>query len=247
MKKKDMKKNILFVLLIALLSSCFELDNYDAPDAGINGRLIDSETGENVYTEQPDGSRIKLIDLGYKNPTPLYFWVKADGTFRNVALFGGEYKVSPIEGPFFPVVEEQVSLKGVTEHSIRVTPYLKIKLIEVVPGEVGKVTVTFSLKRSTLPEGMTIGKKTISEAWLLCNTMPVVSYYNGGYQETLSVKKVLSRSTDETIEGKNQEITLEKLESGKKYYLRVAALSSCSYNSTLKRYNYSEIVEFVAP
>ena len=69
-----MKKNILFVLLTVLLSSCFELDNYDAPNAGINGSLIDSETGEVVYTEQPDGCRIKLLDLGYKDPTPLYFW-----------------------------------------------------------------------------------------------------------------------------------------------------------------------------
>lgn len=242
-----MKKNILFVLLIALLSSCFELDNYDAPNAGINGRLIDSETGETVYTEQPDGSRIKLIDLGYENPTPLYFWAKADGTFRNVALFESEYKVSPMDGPFFPVAEENVNLKGVTEHSFKVTPFLKIKLVEVVPGEAGKVTVTFALKRSTLPEGITIEKKTISEAWLLCNTMPVVSYYNGGYQGDLSVKKELNSSSDETIESKNQEITLDKLQRGQKYYLRVAALSSCSYNSTLKRYNYSEIVEFVAP
>ena len=28
-----MKKDILFVLLTVLLSSCFELDNYDAPNA----------------------------------------------------------------------------------------------------------------------------------------------------------------------------------------------------------------------
>ena len=108
-----MKKNILFELLTVLLSSSFELDNYDAPNAGINGSLIDSETGEVVYTEQPDGCRIKLLDLGYKDPTPLYFWAKANGTFRNVALFEGDYKVSPIEGPFFPVTEEELSLKVV--------------------------------------------------------------------------------------------------------------------------------------
>lgn len=241
-----MKKYILLVFTV-LLSSCFELDNYDAPNAGINGSLIDSETGEVVYTEQPDGCRIKLLDMGYKDPTPLYFWAKADGTFRNVALFGGNYKVSPIEGPFFPVVEEDLSLQGITDHNFKVTPYLKIDLLEVVPGEAGKVTVKFSLKRSALPEGMEIGRKTISEAWLLCNTTPVVSYYNGGHNSELSVKRTLSRTSDETIESKVQEITLDKLESGVKYYLRLAALSSCSYNSTLKRYNYSEIFEFVAP
>ncbi|WP_195333510.1 DUF3823 domain-containing protein [Bacteroides salyersiae] len=244
-----MKKNILFVLLTVLLSSCFELDNYDAPDAGINGSLIDKETGEVMLTEQPDGCRIKLLDLGYENPTPLYFWVKANGTFRNVALFEGDYKVSPIEGPFFPVAEEVLSLKGVTDHNFKVTPYLRIKLLEVIPGEKGKVTVKFSLKRSTTPEGMEIGKKTISEAWLLCNTVPVVSYYNRVIddKDDLSVKKTLSRTSDETIESKVQEITLEGMKSGVKYYLRLAALSSCSYNSTLKRYNYSEIFEFVAP
>lgn len=242
-----MKKNILFVLLVVVLSSCFKLDNYDAPNAGINGTLIDSETGKAIYTEQPDGCRIKLLDLGYKDPTPLYFWVKANGTFRNVALFGGEYRVAPIDGPFFPVAEEEVNLNGVTDYNFKVTPFLKIKLLEVIPEETGKVTVKFSLKRSTLPEGMEIGKKTISEAWLLCNAMPVVSYYNGGYDKDLSVKKTLSRTSDETIESQEQAITLTKLESGNKYYLRLAALSSCSYNSTLKRYNYSEIVEFVAP
>lgn len=242
-----MKKNILFALLTVLLSSCFELDNYDAPNAGINGSLIDNETGEVVYTEQPNGCRIKLLDLGYKDPTPLYFWAKADGTFRNVALFSGEYKVAPTEGPFFPITEEVVNLKGVTDHNFNVTPFLKIKLMEVIPGASGKVTVKFSLKRSATPAGMEIGEKTISEAWLLCNTTPIVSYYNGGYNDKLSVKMDLNDASDEMIESKNQEITLENLQSGTTYHLRLAALSSCSYNSTLKRYNYSEIFEFVAP
>ena len=56
-----------------------------------------------------------------------YFWAKADGTFRNVALFSGEYKVAPTEGPFFPITEEVVNLKGVTDHNFNVTPVLKIK------------------------------------------------------------------------------------------------------------------------
>ena len=235
--------------MVALLSSCFELDNYDAPNAGISGKLIDSETGEAMPTEQPDGCRIRLMDLSYENPTPLNFWVKADGSFRNVALFSGPYNVAPVEGPFFPVQEERVELKGVTEHNFKVTPFLKVKFLEIIPGDKGKITVKFSLKRSTTPEGMEIAKKTISEAWVLCYPVPVVSYYNFDKEKEdyLNAKKVLSRSSDESIESKDQEITLDKLKSGKKYYLRVAALSSCSYNTTLKRFNYSEIVEYIAP
>ena len=76
------KTKLIFAILPLLMSSCFELDNYDAPNAGIDGALIDVETGDTICTEQPDGCRIELMDLSYENPTPLQFWAKADGTFR---------------------------------------------------------------------------------------------------------------------------------------------------------------------
>ena len=51
-----MKKiSLILAIFPLLMTSCFELDNYDAPDAGIDGTLIDIETGSPVYTEQPDG------------------------------------------------------------------------------------------------------------------------------------------------------------------------------------------------
>ena len=54
-----MKKiSLIFAIFPLLMTSCFQLDNYDAPDAGIDGTLIDIETGSPVYTEQPDGCRI---------------------------------------------------------------------------------------------------------------------------------------------------------------------------------------------
>ena len=204
-----MKKiSLIFAIFPLLMTSCFQLDNYDAPDAGIDGTLIDIETGSPVYTEQPDGCRIELMDLSYENPTPLQFWAKADGTFRNVALFSGDYDVTP----------------GSAE-----------------------VTVKYTIRRSTTPEGMTIGQKTISESRLLCNIYPVVSCYNSCYIEENSTTKVLSRSTDASIESRVYEDPVKNLKSGQKYYIRVAALSSCSYNSTLKRYNYTPVIEIVAP
>ena len=245
-----MKKiSLIFAIFPLLMTSCFQLDNYDAPDAGIDGTLIDIETGSPVYTEQPDGCRIELMDLSYENPTPLQFWAKADGTFRNVAPFSGDYDVTPTEGPFFPVEAERVHLKGVTKHDFKVTPFLKVNIEEIVYGEPGsaEVTVKYTIRRSTTPEGMTIGKKTISESRLLCNIYPVVSCYNSCFIEENSTTKVLSRSTDASIESKVYEDPVKNLKSGQKYYIRVAALSSCSYNSTLKRYNYTPVIEIVAP
>lgn len=246
---KPIKNIILACGVLALGCTSCEIDNYDAPDAGICGTLIDSETGAPVYTEQPDGARIVLLDKSYDNPVPLKFWVKADGTFRNVALFSGKWGVYPDEGPFFPVEEQTVTLKGITEHNFTVTPYLQVNVTDIAYGEPGsaEVTVSYTIRRSTTPEGMSIGSKTIAEARVLCNVRPVVSCQNSGYIEANSVSKVLSRSTDASVESKVYSDKLPGLESGKTYYVRVAALSSCSYNSSLKRYNYTEIMEITAP
>lgn len=232
-----------------LTTSCFQLDNYDAPNAGINGTLRDKETGDIVYTEQPDGCRIELLDLSYDNPTPLYFWAKANGTFRNVALFGGDYMARPIEGPFFSVEAERITLKDITNHNFNVVPYLKVNIQEIVYGAPGSasVKVKYTIRRSGTPEGQQLEKKTIAEAILLCNTVPLVSRYNGGYKDENTESKVLSRSTDESIEAKVYEDEIKALQSGQKYYIRIAALSSCSSNKNLKRYNYTSIVEVIAP
>ena len=172
-----------------------------------------------------------------------------DGTFRNVALFSGYYDVTPTEGPFFPAEAERVHLEGVTKHDFKVTPYLRINIEDIVYGEPGsaEVTVKYTIKRATTPEGMTIGKKTIAEARLLCNIYPVVCCYNGGFIENNSSTKILSRSTDASIESRVYEDQVKNLESGKTYYIRVAALSSCDYNSSLQRYNYTPVIEIVAP
>ncbi len=241
--------NISVLLFFCILfTACFELDNYDGPDAGIDGTLLDVETGERIYTEQPDGCKIQLFELKYAKPTPLDFWVKATGDFRNVALFSGSYKVLPVEGPVFPVDTAVVKLKGVTKHDFKVTPFIKITLEEIVKGEAGSaaVTVKFRLKRSATPAGFELESKTISEARVLVQKQPIVSIYNGGYLNDHSVTRTLSRSRDTVIEETLYEVEVPDLKSGETYYLRVAALSSTKYN-TMKRYNYTEIIEIVAP
>ena len=247
----NFKKYILLLLLLVipfLFTSCFDVDNYDAPNAGIYGTLIDTELNTPVYTEQPDGCRIELLDLSYENPTPLRFWAKADGTFRNVALFGGEYKVTPTEGPFFPVETETVKLNGVTQHDFKVVPYLQLEIVDILKGSEGsaEVSVKYKVKRSTPPAGITLEQKTIAEVWILCNTAPVVSYSNSGYKENISYKKEFSRTSDTNIEKTVYEDKIPNLVTGQKYYMRLSGRSTTASN-TLKRMNYTQTVEFTAP
>ena len=57
-----MKKfNLIYAVLpLLMLATSCEIDNYDAPDAGIYGTLLDSETGTPVYTEPVSYTHLTL-------------------------------------------------------------------------------------------------------------------------------------------------------------------------------------------
>lgn len=241
-------KLLFIALILGSLVSCFNIDNYEAPNAKIEGNLINVETGEPMQTEQPDGCRIRLDDLSYENPVPLYFWVMSSGHYRNKALFEGEYSVSPTDGAFFPVEPKVVKLDENTNIDFEVVPFLQVDLQKVELGESGsgEAKVIFTIKRSQTPVGIDLESKTIAEAFILCCEYPVVSYYNGGYNQDNSVQRIFSRTSDSKIETTVYEQEIPNLSSGKTYYVRIAGRSSTSYNP-LKRYNYSETIKFVAP
>ena len=93
-----MKKTLIilsFVLGMFYMYSC-EVDNYDAPDMTLQGNIVDKVTNQNIQTRQPDGIRMRLIEVGY--PTPLDFWAKPDGSFANTKLFAAKYKLLAMEG-----------------------------------------------------------------------------------------------------------------------------------------------------
>lgn len=87
-----------FVLCMAM-ASCMEIDNFDAPDARITGRLIDKTTGENFITDHGD-THIRLWEMSYSsNPAPQGIPVRFDGTYNNEKLFAGTYDMLPFNGP----------------------------------------------------------------------------------------------------------------------------------------------------
>jgi hypothetical protein len=58
-----MKKNRIIsmaCLFTAILFFSCEIDNYDAPDGTLTGRVIDGVTGNPISTEQPNGFRIRV-------------------------------------------------------------------------------------------------------------------------------------------------------------------------------------------
>lgn len=157
-------KKIAYLILAGLfsLSSCsmFELDNYELPAETLQGEVVDIETGELVLTDQgSEGIRVRLTELSWGDnvsPNPDFFCMP-DGTFQNTKLFAGNYNVR-LDGPFIPLIREDergvpladetqtVDIKGVTNVTFEVQPFLRVEWVsepEVINGKVrAQVRVT---------------------------------------------------------------------------------------------------------
>ncbi|SEM42923.1 Protein of unknown function [bacterium A37T11] len=226
-------KNLLFFSLLGfpmLIISCSH-DNYLTPNGEITGAIVDNTTGSAVLTEQPNGMKIRLLEVSYgANVTPIDFWAKPDGTFENANVFAGKYKVVPIEGAFFPADTATVDVKGQTEVNFKVTPFLVIDA--TLSTMAGGISASYQLSREKIGDKIVEAKIIVSEYPSVGNTI-----------NEYSVSRDLSATADETVLVTHYTDKVTGLTSEKVYYARVAART----NNANKKYNYSEVVKLTIP
>lgn len=217
------------LVIVALFASCNEIDNYDEPDGSIYGTLTDEITNENFQSEQPNGFSIKLFEKGSEMNSPITFWGKPDGTYKNAWIFQNEYQVVPTEGAFFPVDTVVVQVREETELNFTVTPFLAVTNVSIQPSE-GKVTASYEIARSRAVDKIIERKTLVSE-------IPTVNNVIYNFKKEID----LSGTPDEDILG--VEFTDEVEVPSGVYYVRVAVTT----DNALKRYNYSKIFEVEVP
>ena len=136
-------KNINVVFLIAAIvgfSAC-EIDNYDGPDAQISGQIFTFETnGELLRTDQGNSTRIRMDELSWAKGdtsiaiTPTFLNVKKDGTYANTKIFSGEYRMTPVDGPFYPCDEDgaivHIKSSAPNVQNFVVIPYATIEWVK---------------------------------------------------------------------------------------------------------------------
>lgn len=212
----------LFVLC-AFVESC-GMDDYPEPGETLEGAVIDCFTNEPIVTEQPNGYRIKMEDIGWSdNSVPWYFWGKADGTFQNTKVYASKYIVTPVEGAFMPVEGVTLDIKGTVEHNFVVTPYVSIDVVEI-KGEDGCIKVTYSVTNN--------GDSDLQDAMIyVAKDNPNI----GANFSDKSVKRTL-KNADSGVQFTNE---VTGLEPGETYYVRVAARAKNSSN----RYNMTKAVK----
>ncbi len=223
-------KKIVFIIIVSMVcfSSC-ELDNYDAPNAKIYGKIIDSETGEAIQQEILEGSRIDYVELGdFKNPPTQQMRFKTDGSYRNDLMFSGKYRIQARRGNFFILPPDTIQVKGETEYNFVTKPYIRIKNVTYAIEE-RDVVASFQIEQ--------VADNPVKSIALFVDINPNVSQ---------SLRKIASIAEINTMVEPENVFTLkikidplmDIIPSGKPtFYFRVGALISGMAEA---KYNYSE-------
>ncbi|MXV17236.1 DUF3823 domain-containing protein [Hufsiella ginkgonis] len=240
MKMKKIGYAIAAAILCAGLHAC-ETDNYEAPGETLQGRVSDA-AGNGLQLEQGASSaRIKMEELSFKNPVPVYLNVKQDGSFINTKVFGGRYRVFPVEGPFFPLDSTQmqlVDISGPATANFKVIPYLNVEWVgDPVVAADKKITVSFKFTRNAAPAGFT--QPAPADYQLFISTTQYVG--NNNYDNTRVGSVVTATAAME-----NQVLTItssQPMKYATTFYLRVGV----RVNDSFKKYNYTPVKSIVIP
>lgn len=226
-----MRKYSHLILLagLVLLFSC-ELDNYDAPDKVLEGKVIDASNGETLQTRQPDGIKVRLLEKGFENPVPFDFWAMPDGTFRNTKIFAAKYDILVVEGAFEQSSVETITVDLNTNQVVNfeVEPYARLTNVEVSSSG-GKLKATYKVAPGT-------GKRKILKSMLIASSSDIL--HENTTKKLSSNENVLKEINNDDISAMSFVDEIDGLQTGKTYYARVAVLTE----NSLSRYNYSPIV-----
>ena len=222
------------MLGMVLLYSC-ELDNYEPPTMTIEGKVVDEVTGENIYTQQPNGIKIRLLEEGFTTPTPYDFWAMTDGTFRTTKVFPKKFKVLILEGAFEDSSVDTLDVdvtKSNQTIEFQVVPYARLKNVSITVSGTS-VIATYNIERTT-------STKVPQSSFLMLHQSVILHYQTTGLKK--SAANSLSSLTPAALAAKNFSDQITGLASGT-YYARVGVLT----NNSLSRYNYIQIVKVVIP
>lgn len=248
----------IFGLSALLFSSCgyFEYDNYDAPDSGLEGVVVDKKTNEPLQAEAANSYKVEYYEMsweeaGHANTQSQFFWGKADGTFLNTKIFAGEYRITLKEGAFHAPQPEIHDLeKGeLTKLHYAVVPYARVSIDEVVLAgtKQNNLEIKYTIEdteKEISTEGLSEDVYTLSEAQVfISGKSPNVGINNSETKYTVKAKKEFSRGDYEPgVPFQVTEKNVKKLAPGK-YWLRIGVRTG----NPQKRYNFSTIKEIIVP
>lgn len=143
---KRFLRNYIALIFCCLLAVSCEIDNYDAPDATVQGTFYDHNGQPLQLNHGSEYLRMREISWA-KGDSTIYtanrnLRVQQDGTYRNTKQFKGTYRMFPFQGNFYPYWDandpvkdgddagELVEVSGVVTQNFTVVPYLTIDWVQ---------------------------------------------------------------------------------------------------------------------
>lgn len=244
-----MKKILLYGftgLMLSAFTACSDIDNYDGPNAAMNGTVADKTSTSNFLTGQGEFS-IRIWEKSWSdNPTPQDIPVKQDGTFNDTKLFSGTYDVQPYGGPFWPIERQTgVKLSGTLNMNFEITPYLHIvDVTHKLEGTNLKLTCRLQAPvTENLPRVLDI-RPFVSLTQFCGDGSKIDEYAKNQYR--IEVNNNWWDGVGDMATGQGtQTYTLPDLplKSGRTFYVRIGA----RVDDTYKKYNYSDIIKVEVP
>ena len=214
------------------LTSCLsDLDNYESPNGGIKGQILDAETNEPIPlpVQGSTGIIINMFEQNTDATQSVDFYAQMDGSYENSKLFNCDYKIV-VNGPFVSPCEEFVSVKGQTTLDLKATPFARISASAQVAGK--KVTVTYRV----IP---TSSNYDVSEVYGYWNFAPGVDNGSANQAGKQTVNEKEGTIVFDLENDKNYKDNLYKIQgNGNKIYVRIGA-------KTEGVINYSTIIETI--
>lgn len=218
-------KKLFYLQLILLFAYACSIDNYEAPNATLSGRVIDNVTNEMIENGGVNGGTVIHAFEG-NSVQPIICNSFPDGSFVNAAFFSGNYKLVAV-GAFKMATDTiRISVNGNTEVDIKVIPNVRLNA-SLLNREASTATIKVEYEKLH-------GDQTINQLCVVWSTIPNPNMFtfSGGGQKTENVASQ-GLSKGEII------FTITGLNVGQNYHIRAAALT----NAAGSYYNYSKPIE----
>ena len=230
------------VLAAFFVTSCdwFMLDNMDSYDATVCGKLIDSETGETVYSEITSSTgSFKVVELGWDGEAQQTWNVKNNGTYRNNLVWSGDYRMESKDANYYPIVTEFQLKKGDNEIDFHVTPYAR-----VLDHTIAYNATTKKIEATATVQVSDQIKTTSLEVRLCCFTDNFVgaSFNNckndkGAYVQNVEVDKDGKATVKVAIDTQDSGNSVQ-FKYDRTHYVRLAVLATGNGVNSAARYNF---------
>lgn len=223
-------------LLTAVSCDWFVLDNQEGWNAKVQGRILDSKTGQPIQSAQ--GSSITVIEQGWTDPvsgnplTENQSWlIKNDGTYRNDLVFAGDYVMNTVSGANFFADPVSFKLnKGDNTVDFTVTPFCRILNPVVTYDSATKgIKATFTVEAG-ISQVNNIGNvylcvypdRFVRDTYNKCKDDPYAHAVNVNPDGTTQV--TLTVDPERVVNGKK--VNADEFQYDRPHYIRIAAVGA---------------------